>query len=121
MRSCLIVIILLNFVYSHTTEWGIKWNKYDAPLMKPVVRGYYKYAWDTKIAVPRTHTVPGNPERFEIYVRKFSRIEDAKKHLWLISGGPGSSTSGIEKALTVMLPDTAIYLMDNRGLGQSHA
>ena len=99
----------------------IKWKKYDAKFMKPTVRDYYKYSWDTKITVPRTHSDDTETGTFEIYVRKFSHVEMAKKHLWLVSGGPGSSTSGIERALSVMLPDTAIYIMDNRGLGESHA
>lgn len=100
----------------------INWKKYDAKSMQATTRDYYKYCWDTKITVPRKHSeLEKNKETFEIYVRKFSRNKTSTKHLWLISGGPGSSTSGIEKALTVMLPDTAIYLMDNRGLGESHA
>lgn len=100
----------------------INWRKYDAKSMKPAIRNYYKYAWDTKISVPQVHSEPkANEKTFDIYVRKFSSNKTATKHLWLISGGPGSSTSGIERALDVMLPDTAIYLMDNRGLGESHS
>lgn len=112
--------IILNFINALETDL-IYWIKYDAKFMKPAARDFYKYTWDAIITVPqsRSHT-SSDKDTFEIYVRKFSRVENVKKHLWLISGGPGSSTSGIEKALSVLLPDTAIYLMDNRGLGRSN-
>ena len=118
-----ILIFLIEKNYADKISSGlINWKKYDAKSMKATTRDYYKYSWDTKITVPRKHSeTEENTETFEIYVRKFSRNKTSTKHLWLISGGPGSSTSGIEKALSVMLPDTAIYLMDNRGLGESQA
>lgn len=122
LLKSLLIFLFENVVDTFETDL-INWRRYDAKSMKPTIRDYYKYSWDTKIAVPRRHSdyEKEDTETFDIYVRKFSRNKTAMKHLWLISGGPGSSTSGIEKALNVMLPDTAIYLMDNRGLGESHA
>lgn len=117
-----LTIILIEIFTDAVATDSINWQKYEAKSMRPTIRDYYKYSWDTKVSVPKKHS--GNKEdteTFQIYIRKFSRNKIVTKHLWLISGGPGSSTSGIEKALNVMLPDTAIYLMDNRGLGESHA
>ena len=106
----------------------IHWNPYEATHLKPSVREYYKNTQYAMIPVPQIHDdnpsdvqdEEGTTGTFNVYVRKFSRSEKrTRKHLWLISGGPGSSTSGIERALNLNLFDTTIYIMDNRGLGHS--
>lgn len=111
---------------------AISWKPYEAKHLKPAMREYYRFAMDAMIPVPQSHATietsedesvsdPVYTPKFDIYVRKFSRSNHrTRKHLWLISGGPGSSTSGIERALSVQLADTTIYIMDNRGLGHSH-
>lgn len=116
------------------TDAGIQWKRYPATHLKAGIKDFYKETWDAEIEVPMHHYSVYKKEtnkdmdmdsivlnkKLKIYVRKFSHEMKAKKHLWLISGGPGSSSSGIERALNVKLPDTAIYLMDNRGLDRSH-
>lgn len=98
----------------------IRWNNYDGKFLKPNTRAFYRHAWDVYLPVPQNYSIPDS-SIFNIYVRKFSPSrERTRNHLWLISGGPGSSTSGIERALSVQLADTTIYIMDNRGLGHSH-
>lgn len=98
----------------------IQWRDYDPKFLESPTREFYTNSWDALIPVPQIHSDDSTGKVFHLYVRKFSRELRARKHLWLISGGPGSSTSGIERALNTQLPDTAIYLMDNRGLGHSH-
>ena len=113
--SFLVFICFVSMVYGH-----IQWKNYDGRYLKPRTREFYKYSWDVYIPVPQQHSLRDSPT-FDIYVRKFSSTrEKTSNHLWLISGGPGSSTSGIERALSVQLTDTTIYIMDNRGLGHSH-
>ena len=116
---CFFVIFLFIFADTVFNE-AIQWEDYDGRHLKPNTKEFYRYSWDSYIPIPRRHSLPKS-STFDIYVRKFSPTrERTRRHLWLISGGPGSSTSGIERALTVKMADTTIYIMDNRGLGHSH-
>lgn len=125
-----IIIFLMQF-YIEMVDAGkpddyIDWKVYDAKHLKPSIREYYKCAMDARIRVPQRHGDATRNENdsvpaFDLYVRKFSRsARRTHRHLWLISGGPGSSTSGIERALNLQISDTTIYIMDSRGLGHSH-
>lgn len=124
----ILILILIHFyafafllIDASNAKEFIDWKEYDAKHMKSTVREYYRYAMDARIRVPQRHKYSKDPKYFDLYVRKFSRSEQrTRRHLWLLSGGPGTSTSGIERALNVQLPDTTIYIMDNRGLGHSH-
>ena len=119
-QLCPLSVIFYVLFFDVVAYGLIQWKEYDGKHLKPATREFYRYAWDMYISVPRKHSDTSSPV-FDIYVRKFSATpERTRKHLWLISGGPGSSTSGIERALTVKLMDTTIYIMDNRGLGHSH-
>lgn len=122
-----IIIIFLSFNVSVViaVDTPIKWRPYVPKHLKPQLKDFYTETWDAMIEVPLEHPNEFNDfqeseKHFQIYVRRFSHVRSAKKHLWLISGGPGSSTSGIERALSIRLPDTAVYIMDNRGLGHSN-
>lgn len=116
-------------------DLAIQWKKYTETQLQAGIKEFYTESWDAEIEVPMQRSKANNQmqikdvdnnesenlkKKIKIYVRKFSHTKKVTRHLWLISGGPGSSTSGIERALNVKLPDTAIYLMDNRGLGRSH-
>ena len=120
------------FFLIQTADSAIKWKKYTETQLQSGIKEFYTESWDAEIEVPmqrskqmQTYDIDNDEseslkKNIKIYVRKFSHTEKVTRHLWLISGGPGSSTSGIERALSVKLLDTAIYLMDNRGLGRSH-
>ena len=120
-------ILILTSVVVLARLKEIEWKTYYAKHLKTSTREFYKEAFDAMIPVPMQHvpatttTNQNEPGHFNIYVRRFSDGgPKVKRHLWLIPGGPGCSTSGVERALSVQLPDTAIYIMDNRGLGHSH-
>lgn len=103
----------------------IEWDTYKPQYLKSTTADFYTHSWYTNIMVPMSHALwRDRPEEIRdrslsIYVRKFSNTLTPRNHIWLISGGPGSPTSGIEKALSLQIKDTAVYLMDNRGLGRS--
>lgn len=133
MNCCIFPVFAVIFLFSFRScsdaiDESIEWRPYSPRHLKVQLKNFYTFTWDAMIQVPLEHPNKYNEYRqtedanksFQIYVRRFSRVRDAKKHLWLISGGPGSSTSGIERALNILLPDTAIYIMDNRGLGHSN-
>lgn len=105
----------------------IKWQPYHPKYLSADAAKFYTYRSDAIVSAPLSH-LPWHRQQLQtrgksikLYIRKFSRTPFPQKHIWFITGGPGCSTDGVERALSVKLPDAAIYLMDNRGLEQSEA
>lgn len=118
-----IIILCRRVICAQNADSLIKWERYDPAHLKESMRAFYKYNSYSYIAVPQVHESAGGDSDvgiFHIYVRKFSATPHPENHIWMISGGPGCSTSGVERALSVQLPNTAVYIMDTRGLGHSH-
>jgi hypothetical protein len=122
----LLSILLLSVSAKYFTS-NISWKIYSPKYLKSDAASFYQFRWEALVPVPLSH-LPWHRQGEEtrglsinVYIRKFSQTPYPKKHVWFITGGPGCATDGVERALSVQLPDTAVYLMDNRGLEGSEA
>ena len=127
LKSIIFLLITLHCCRAKYFTSTIGWQSYSPKFLKPEAASFYQFRWEAHVPVPLSH-LPWHRQRDEtrgksiqVYIRKFSQTPYPKRHVWFITGGPGCSTDGVERALSTQLPDTAIYLMDNRGLEASEA
>ncbi len=121
----LLFLFDISFAMYFTSK--INWQPYSPKFLSPETTSFYRFRWEATIPVPLSH-LPWHRQGEEtrgksitLYVRKFSQTPYPTRHVWFITGGPGCSTDGVERALSTHLTDTAVYLMDNRGLEASEA
>ncbi len=74
------------------------------------------------LQVPLDHAQPDG-ESIDLHIARDPASGEAKRQLWLLSGGPGQGGYifyELVELLRDQLPDTDIFVVDHRGTGYSH-
>lgn len=102
---------------------AIEWTACEAFAAFPPVEGTAKLPAEcATVAVPLDWSEPEGPT-LDLFVKRVPATnQPAKKHLWLLNGGPGASSQEFDPYLlswAAANPEVELYTTDFRGVGQS--